>query len=341
MKKRADGRYQKKIRLRDGSVRFVYGRTLFELEEAEKRLRRSEAESLCVPAVADLWWEETEPRLSPNTRPGYARDARRFSTYFSGVPVSDVTPRDVNRYISDLITERRLSRKTANNALVVASRILQWGMNHGYCNGNAAKDVEVDRSLPSRRRTIPADAELRKIMDAWDDEPPFGRFAYWLVWSGLRKGELLALTWEDVDLRTRTISVSKTWYSYNNRPGVKPPKTESGARTVPIPDALYAKIRGGKASGLIFPGLDGKLMTKTHFERGWARLQRSLGITATPHQLRHAYTTFLLENGVDVVDASAVLGHAQPSTTMDVYNDIRAQRTARAAESIRHLSVDL
>lgn len=340
MTHRKDGRWQEKIRLPDGTYQYYYGATKSEVvQKIAEGKKKAEAKSR-ASLVASEWLEWVGDKVSPNTYPGYVRDCKRFAAYFGDKPINEIAPVDVEQYIQHQISAHDMAKRTASNCLSVASRIFVYAVSHGYCSSNAARDIEVPRDLRKEKRHMPDDNQIKAILASRDICPPFGEIAFWGLLTGMRKGELLALTWDDVDLDARVIHVDRTWYSKNNRPGIKSTKTEAGTRLVPIHDMLFDAIDEA-GEGLVFPGLDGKLMTKTHFERGWSRYQKSTGIDNTMHELRHGFTTFLLEGNVSPEMAASIIGHAQSSTTTDIYNDIRARRKAKEFQSIRSMSLDI
>lgn len=164
---------------------------------------------------------------------------------------------------------------------------------------------------------------------------PFGLFAYMAMYTGCRRSELLALTWDDIDLEDRTISVNKSIYQIEGgRVLVKPPKTEKGTRELPILDKLLPYMQAG-GKGLLFPNPhSGGYIGDGSFTLYWRRYQAASGVTCTPHQLRHCFATMLFEAGVSESDAQDLLGHAQISTTKDIYTHIREQRKKKVREQL-------
>ena len=181
---------------------------------------------------------------------------------------------------------------------------------------------------------MPSDQDIEKIKKS--TACSFGMFAYFALYTGLRKGELLALTWEDIDLKSRTICVNKSIYNDHNIPKIKKPKTENGIREVPLLNRLYEKLTPGK--GIVF-SVNGKHMTESQYGDYWERYCKESGVQCTVHQLRHAFTTMLFENDIEIKDAQKILGHAQASTTQDIYTEIRKSRESIIKEKL--LSVDI
>jgi len=154
----------------------------------------------------------------------------------------------------------------------------------------------------------------------------------------MRRGELLALEWEDVDLKERRITINKSVYHKGNRPALKGTKTAASTGTVPLLDALAKKIKPGK--GLVFPGNDGGLMANTEFDRAWKKYCGEAGISANPHQFRHAYATMLFEAGIPPEEMQVLLRHAQLSTTMDIYTDLRENKLKKIHEKVYGIDIE-
>lgn len=341
MVRRSDGRWQQSVTDTDAfgrrKTKYFYGKTKSELlqkiaaynAEAAGRKR-----GVTFQTLADGWWEEAEPALAPNTTKGYKAAMRRAAGHFGTAYAQELRPVDMSRFIKTFCKETNAAEKTARNQLSVISLILSWGVDHGYLDTNVAREVSVPKGLPKRKVEMPSSEDIRRVKENTD--LPFGMFAYWAMYTGLRHGELLALTWEDVNIEKRTITVNKSLYHVGGQK-TKAPKTEAGTRVLPLLDRLAEKITPG--TGLIFPNRHGEYMSSGTFTKKYDAYRRASGVTCTPHQLRHAFTTMLIEAGVEPTDAQGLLGHAQLSTTMDIYREIREIRQEKVRASV--LAVDI
>ena len=117
----------------------------------------------------------------------------------------------------------------------------------------------------------------------------------------------------------------------NNRPMIKQPKTAAGCREIVLLDVLAEKLPKGKPDDLLFPNEKGELMGNMQFQRKWEKYCKETGLKITPHQLRHAYATILFDAGIDDKDAQELLGHANLSTTRDIYTHITQSRKEKTA----------
>jgi integrase len=159
-----------------------------------------------------------------------------------------------------------------------------------------------------------------------------GLFAYVLLYSGLRRGEALALQYKDIDRQSKKIHVEKSLCAYRNEPIIKTPKTEAGYRDVPLVDALANVIPEGKPVEYIFLR-DGHLLTDADFDTLWGQYQRHTGITSTPHQLRHWFATLLFDAGIDKFEAARYMGHTTTQMT-EIYTHITRSRTASSLDRL-------
>ena len=162
--------------------------------------------------------------------------------------------------------------------------------------------------------------------------------AYTMFTTGLRIGEVLALQWQDVDLKGSTLTVDATVV---RTPGeglsLQPwTKTDTGMRTVPMSPDLAEKLRTVKAKdrerarleeswnplGLVFPSERGTIRDTSNVHNRFRPAFDAVGLQwATPHTFRRTYATTLLKAGVPVLTVAALLGHTDPYLTLKVYGD--------------------
>ena len=101
---------------------------------------------------------------------------------------------------------------------------------------------------------------------------------------------------------------------------------------VPLMSALRKRLQPGE--GLIFKTTLGSYIAEKQFQRLWGRYAQQTGLTCTPHQLRHAYATMLFDNAIEAKDAQELLGHAQLSTTQNIYTHIRDVRRKKTRDKL-------
>lgn len=345
MVRRKDGLWQEQMTVTVNGQRkqkYFYGKTKAEVLRKVAAWKAEEEESRAkgkpFSEVADDWWDQAEPEIAASTARSYKPALNRARAHFADKPIQSITPAEINAFLRLMVKKYKWADKTARTQLMVVNLICRYAVQSGYILFNPARDLEVPRNLKKGRRDIAADDDIKRVKAGYD--APFGAFAYWCLYTGLRRNELLALTWEDVDIENRVIHVTKSCYrDSDGKVKAKAPKTESGIRDVPIVNKLAEKITPG--SGLVFPGESG-YMTNGMFERHWGHYVEATGVKCTPHQLRHAYATMLYEAGdkVSMEDAQYLLGHAQIQTTKDVYTHIRDSKAEKIRQSMMDIDIE-
>lgn len=138
------------------------------------------------------------------------------------------------------------------------------------------------------------------------------------LYTGMRRGEILALRWEDIDFSDNLIYVRHGVTFSNNRPVLGMPKSKAGIRSVPLKPELKEVLQScPEKSGFVIQNTHAAdtPITETTYRRMWARINRKIDMHgATMHCLRHTYAT-LTEAHTDTVTLMSVLGHTDPKTT--------------------------
>lgn len=330
---RPDGLHETIIRV-NGKRKAFRGKTDREVWEKVKAFDRSQAakplEKTTFAQVADAWWTEIEPTLAHNTTKGYKPALRRAIDEFGTTAVAEITAKDIDRYIKDFSAGR--ARKTVTTQLQVIRQILRKAQLEGAIQFNPAEAVRPPKGLPQQRREAPDRDQIQKIKDGVG--LPFGLFAALVYYTGCRRGEALALKGEDIDRKNRVVRIRRSIYHVGNSPHVKEPKTEKGLRTVPLLTALDELLPDRLPSGYLFPGENGEPMKNGRFIIEYNKYRKSSGVTVAPHQIRHGYATALYEAKIDAKTAQTLLGHAQLSTTMDIYTHVCQDQLTAAAEQM-------
>lgn len=246
LKKRADGRYMLQRRYNGKTVSF-YGKTEAEVRKKiaayEERLRAPET----YREIAQAWYDDVWDTFAPGTQNGYRMSYLRALDEFDGMLASEVTPQDVSVLLNKLIGQS-YSSKMIKTQKTVISTIYRHAIEHGVRVSNPTSALRVPRGLPKQTRLPPSDEDIRKVMET-DDEWLFPRL---LLYTGLRRGEALALTYEDIDRERKTITVNKEIIFKSNSPIlVDRTKTAAGTRKVLLPDVL-ASLLPDNGHGRIF-----------------------------------------------------------------------------------------
>lgn len=181
-----------------------------------------------------------------------------------------------------------------------------------------------------------------------------------LLVTGIRRGELLALRWKDVDLEEGTITINRNLVRTKEGLIFQEPKTELSRRTINIKEDIIKELKTNKAkqaemklklgkayqdNNLVFCNEDGKSMDPRsfakHFERMIERLQKKGFSRITLHGLRHTFATLSIQEGVDLRTIQETLGHYDPSFTMRTYSHVTNKMRREASSKIGNLIASL
>lgn len=322
LKKRADGRYQRRKTINGKSVMF-YGRTLAEIDEKIAAYELRVNHPATFREIAQKWKDARWDKLSITTQQGYKKAYDRAVEYFGDKYAAEITAPEVKHYLKYFI-DRKYALKTVQAQKGIISTIYNYAISEGFVKDNPTKDVTIDRGLPKKKRLPPSDEDIQKIA--------YGEYEWLLprilIYTGMRRGEVLALDWSDIDRTTKTIFVNKVVVYQSNRPTVENrTKTEAGTRYIPLPDAL-ARYLPPNRSGRIFEYKYSALRKK------WEKWAKALGVDCTMHQLRHAYASILLDAGVSAKDAQPILGHSDVKVTENIYTHILESRGKKTVAQI-------
>jgi integrase len=345
--KRADGRWAASIDLgwEDGKRKrkFLYGRTRAEVAE---KLRKAQHGIDLGQAPIDgrlttgpfltAWARDTLPgSVKPSTVSNYQDVLTHYVIPYVGrVPLAKLGPEHVQRMLRAL-EEQGLSVRTRRIARAVLRRALGQAERWGKVNRNAAALVDCPRGMHIGTHDALDAAGARAVLDAARGER-LEALAVLALELGLRRGELLGLRWEDIDLKAGELRVAHT-LSYRAGVGLvlDEPKTEAGRRTIPLVGATLPALRRHRRRqlkerlaagphwsdcGHVFANELGGPMDPRNVLRWWYRVTERAGVGRRRlHAARHTAATLLLEQGVPLEVVSAVLGHASLAITADVY----------------------
>jgi integrase len=339
MKRRKDGRWLKVVTIK-GEKKYFYSS-----EKTERAAERDINNQLLqyqfdtergprFSVVAHEWIKSCEDSVSPTTYYHYDGMAKKLCAYFESYHLSEIESKHVQSYLS-ILSKQNYSGKTISNHLSVLKLIYRHGIVHfGFSGNDPTVYVTVPRARSSERRQALTEKEQETVANSI--EAPFGFFAFTLLYTGMRRGEAIALKWSDIDFERRLITVERSATFPKNVPVIKLPKTEAGIRKVVLLDCLADELakrkKKAKGSDYVFTGKE--IRHNSWYMRRWREYQKETGLTVTPHQLRHTFATILFEAGIDIKDAQTIMGHADITTTRNIYTHIRSQRMQETANKL-------
>jgi integrase len=333
LKKRPDGRYLKQIKdPSTGKKLCFYGKTEREVNQKILEYSSKKKEGYTFQEVADKWWKVTLENIEIQTVKGYRRAMQCAIERFGKMHISEITPKDIDNYLHNM-AQKGYAQKTVTNYRLIINLIYEYAVVEGFAQYNACASVKVPKGLKKTKRTSATQQEeetIRRTEDEWI-------YPKIVLYTGMRKGEVLALQWQDIDFDQNLIHVAKSVGHAGNIPFIKLPKTEKGIRDIPLLQPLkelLLKQPNREPSNFII-SIDGtKPLAEHEYQRLYNKFRQETGITSTAHQMRHSYATIAFEADVPPKAVQYILGHAQLSTTMDIYTDFRKKALESAAETL-------
>lgn len=353
-----DGRLRAAVTVPDALTglpvrRYLSARTDAEIKRKLKKARDDRAAVGRTPTVAiwaERWLVLVAQRVRPATLAVYRTALRKHVIPALGkVELARLRPSDVEAMTSGMI-EAGSAASTAALARRVLVVCLSDAARDGLIARNVAQLARAPRTGEPTRRVLTAD-EARAFLAAIDGDP-LAPLAALALATGLRRGELLALRWSDVDEVAGTLTVNRAMArAASGGYRIAEPKSRRSRRTIALPvlalDALArqraAQDRDREAAGSAWQDRDGLIFTDVvgrswHPETitsSWSALVRRSGIGRLRlHDLRHTTATMALSAGVPVQDVSDMLGHGSPTITMDIYSHSVAEGPRRVADAM-------
>ncbi|MDY3972344.1 MAG: site-specific integrase [Clostridia bacterium] len=339
MKKRKDGRYCKKVILPDGSAKYFYSSAKSE-REANKDFNRqilqyenNQKQLYLFQTVADKWNTAYRERISDiNYKKNTKAQYETIVEYFTDTYIESLTAVEVNVFINKLIL-KSYSRKTIANYKSILNMIFNFAILNGLIKYNPVRDIRLPNNLPKSPRKLPTTEELKTVASHYTG---FDLLPYFILNTGCRKSEALAITRDSIDFENKRIKINYHVIHDGNRPVFESVlKTDAAHREIILLERLE-KVIPKKFKGFLFSmNGDGKEpLTKCAFDKRWDSYCKTYGLDITAHQLRHGYATMLFEANVEEKDAQELMGHSDITLTRQIYTHIRNERKDETANKL-------
>ena len=272
--RRPDGRYQSKVSLGSGQYKYVYAKSVKELEAKLKQLYTQLGKGLDIAAQRDTfgnwsqrWLRLKQAEVSPHRYYVYQCRVHNLSD-LENMEVSKIRTMDLQEIILDLAGS--YSKSVLREIKSTAKQILQLAMDNRVIDYNAAESVKIPNISADSRSERRA---LTEEEQSWILNTPHRAQAAAMImlYAGLRRGEVVPLLWSDIDLEAGTISVNKSMSRKGSNWEIKAgAKTRAGVRTVFIPGVLIDYLKElPRRSFLVCPDTTGKMLSLSAFEKMW------------------------------------------------------------------------
>lgn len=318
----------KRVPFRGHSCREV-DRKILEYKEQLERGRT-------VKEVCDEWQRAREPEISESTRKTYATMSAHLLNAMGDRPVKDIKPIDLERLLLHM-KEKGFRGGTIGMVQTICIQIFRWAVIHGDIDISPATEIRIPRGTERKKRGSLTAEQIQTVTNYRGDGWLLGLM---LLYTGCRRGELLALRYEDIDRKAGTITIRrKVNYAYRPPRIEEQTKTAAGMRTIPLLSPVRNALPKGRL-GLIFHGEDGAPLGARAVDRIWRDFLEGTGLKGpegqkvTPHWMRHTFATICYDADVDVKSTANFLGHANEQITVGIYTHLTKTREQRSAEKL-------
>ena len=321
--------------------------------------------NITFSSFADKWMEEyAKPKLAPKTVARYENFLKRINKAIGHKKLKDIKPLHLNAFYRNLgeegvkqdckgrsIKGATLSPKTIVEHHRLISTILSYAVKWQLLEMNVAQRADPP-AVPHTEISILDEQEIKHLLALLEEEPmQYKVMIKLLIYTGMRRGELCGLEWKDIDFETGLLRIVRSSQYIGNRKIItKEPKTKAGRREMILSKSAidmlreYRKWQNQKRlqvgedwidNDRLFTQWNGVPIYPDTISDRFANFIKKHDLPkVTLHSLRHSNATLLIAEGVDVKTVSQRLGHADVSTTLNIYTHALQSRDKEAAERL-------
>lgn len=339
----------------DGKRKMVYfsGSTKSQVLQKMKDYRRLSAQehihldtTMLFADWADMWFEDYRSQVQSSTYSSYQYTLKHLKEHFGNERMADIRPIHINHF-QDALRAKPYSNSMISKCRAMLIQIFDAAVSNGIIARNPARDAKKLRNQivdPSdSKKDAFTDAEVEHMLSALPDDI-LGHSIRFLLGTGLRVQELLALSGTDINEDCTAVAIHRAIKMVNGVPQLGTPKSKRGYRMVPIPPSLrvsaaHLRLIGG--TGLIWRGTNKKhdgLYSVGAFRRRFYRALKEIGGVRllSPHCCRHTYVTRLQAQGTPLELIAKLAGHSSIETT-DGYAHTSFDTLAMATNKLDNL----
>lgn len=345
-KRRKDGRIQKQLvvgRTKEGKkiVKTIYAQTEQELEDKyiELKMKMKQGVDLTQTNItfgeyAVKWYSLYKAQKAPKTQEMYLNLITNHIDLLADMDITKISNDHVQSCINECISKPNTCRKL----YMMLKQIFNMAITNHIIVFNPCMGVELPK-VPKSKKSRDLTVLEREALLFADLSLDVKAYLYLAAFCGLRKGEILALEKKHIDFDKNIIHVrnSREETKYIKAHIKEMPKTAAGIRDIDMIDIVKDVLKDYTETiktDLLFTTRNGSVMTNSSHKKFWRRCKAQLSKyfgndevvqELCTHMLRHEFSTNLFYSGVDELEAQALMGHADISTTRKIYTHLRSQ----------------
>ena len=291
-----------------------------------------------------------KPEIRPTTYGLYAGILRlHIPEKLAHTPLEKLRSEDLQALYTSL-GERGYTR-----VVQILHNLIHSALNQAVKLGYVPRNVSEATTRPKGKKKevqILTSQELKRFLEVAKKHRLFPAF-YVLATTGLRRGELLGLKWQDIDWEHGTLTVQRNLVWVRGEPVLQEPKTRGSYRTIPLPESTLEVLRGWRKrwleeklalgpdwpeTDLVFPSEVHTAMHPRNFLRAFKNLLQEANLPMVSlHALRHSYATLLLAEGENPRVVQELLGHSTVTTTLGIYSRVLPSLKQQAVKKVERI----
>ena len=366
--------YQRYRKLYNGTYKEFYGRTVKEvkekIQEFESRnmyIKKNDIRKQTFGEYLENWFKNI--RVYEVESSTYLRNEQTINYHIKDSSLYNAQMVNVDFELCQALINKlseKYSRSTISKVYVILNMCFNHALTKGHIGENPMMKVKMPKesSLVKKKKEAKwlSSSDVEKIVLEAErvntrefrikgkvGERVYGVNAYYvilIIYTGLRIGELMALTWNDIDFKNKTLSVNKS-RAKGKIDGktalyIKDPKSESGTRLIPLSDrAIYALQKIKECSSSDSDLIVSNTSSESNITRTINRMLFRAGCETEKcglHALRHTFGSLLLEKGVDLKTISYLLGHSDITVTANIYLHITREQAVNSIEVLNKVN---
>lgn len=342
--------------------RSVYGKTQ---QEVRKKLTAitsdldngvfTEPSKLTFGNWLKIWLDEYCVSIKPRTKSLYENCIEyRIKPFLGSVKLQKLKPAMIQKFYNDALNgkqdnKKAISPKTVKNLHGIVHKALQQAVEIGYIKLNPAAVCVLPKV--QKAKINPMDEQQTKLFIKAIANEPLRRLFLVALFTGMREGEVIGLTWDNIDLKNGTIYITQQLQRHDGEYKLMPPKNSKSRLIVPAPyimDILKEeqtaqkenRLKAGplweNKNGFVFTNAIGGHYSQQYVHKKFKNVVQSIEMPSLRfHDLRHTYAVAAIMAGDDIKTVSENLGHASVAFTLDIYGHVTDEMRQSSAERMQ------